>query len=112
LKAEETKLRASSDPNAGYALDGNLAAQSELVKQIEMLGGNAASITPTETQTGSGLTAADVAAGIREKQAQVVIINNTLPGQEAGRGGNGGGGGTGLILPATPTLDLMDPVAQ
>jgi len=125
LKAEETKLRASSDPNAGYALDGNLAAQSELVKQIEMLGGNAASITPTETlgenaasitptetQTGSGLTAADVAAGIREKQAQVVIINNTLPGQEAGRGGNGGGGGTGLILPAPPTQDLMDPVAQ
>jgi len=108
LKAEETKLRASSDPNAGYALDGNLAAQSELVKQIEMLGGNAASITPTGTQTGSGLTAAEVAAGIRERQGGITIINNTLPGFEAGRGGNGGG--TAMILPATETMDLMDPV--
>ena len=60
-------------------------------------------------QVGGGLRAADVAAGVRERQAQVVNVYNNIA-NEAGRGGNGGG--TGLVLPATETMDVMDPVSR
>jgi len=60
-------------------------------------------------QVGGGLTASEVAAGVRARQAQVVNVYNNIA-NEAGRGGNGGG--TGLVLPATETMDVMDPVSR
>jgi len=59
-------------------------------------------------QVGGGLTADEIAAGVRERRAQVVNVYNNMN----ATGGGGNGGGTAMILPATPTLDLMDPVAQ
>ena len=104
-EAQEDISRSEAGENIfyGYEESGRKRAKAK----IAQLQAEIASIE--SAQVGGGLRAADIMEGIRERQAQVVNVYNNIA-NEAGRGGNGGG--TGLVLPATETMDVMDPVSR
>ena len=98
-------------------MDASSLASQLTPGQLELLGGETEAIRrqyqlQRSMQTGSSLTTSEVAEGVRERQAGGVVNNYyTAPTNEAGRGGNGNGGGA-YLLPAAPTMDVMDPVSQ
>lgn len=125
LRTQEADLRASTDPQAGYALQGNQAAQAAIEKQIATLAnelgvdtGTPLSIPSTGveslmapvSQTGSRLTTSEVVEGVRNSQ-QPTVIPVPVPQAAPAPAGNGNGGGA-YLLPAAPTMDVMDPVSQ
>jgi len=93
-----------------------LGGETEAIRRQYLLQTDPDSVLANEiektNQTGSSLTTSEVAEGVRERQAGGVVNNYyTAPTNEAGRGGNGNGGGA-YLLPAAPTMDVMDPVSQ
>jgi len=101
---QEEIARSEAGENIFYGLEGG--GRDRARAKIAALQAEISSIEAS--QVGGGLRASDIMDGIRERQAQVVNVYNNMN----ATGGGGNGGGTGLILPATPTMDIMDPVPQ